>query len=112
MFCMGLALLISAIIVKQFDNSLSIDRASPTAFFSDVNRVSILSGWPAKDKSATSFLGDHGMMLLIFSSFMLRYFGKKPFLQSSLGFIVFSLPRIMGGVIGLLILPWAQYRLF
>ncbi len=97
MFCMGLTMLISAIIVKQFDNSLSIDRASPTAFFSDANRVSILSGWPAKDKSATSFPGDHGMMLLIFSSFMLRYFGRKPFLQSLLVFIVFSLPRIMGG---------------
>ncbi len=97
MFCMGLTMLISAIVVKQFDNSLAVNRASPTGFFSDVNRVSILSGWPAKDKSASSFPGDHGMMLLIFSSFMLRYFGRKPFLQSLLVFIVFSLPRIMGG---------------
>lgn len=57
-------------------------------------------------------------MLLIFTGFMLRYFGKKAFLIAVLIFLIFSLPRIMIGAhwftdvfvgslsIALLGLPW------
>lgn len=37
------------------------------------------------------------MMLLIFTFYMLRYFGKKAFAASLLVVIVFSMPRIMSG---------------
>lgn len=36
-------------------------------------------------------------MLLIFTFYMLRYFGKKAFAASLLVVIVFSMPRIMSG---------------
>lgn len=37
------------------------------------------------------------MMLLIFTFYMLRYFGKKAFAASLFVVIVFSMPRIMSG---------------
>lgn len=75
MLCIGLTMLVTAVIAKQFD----------------------ITGWPAKDWSSTSFPGDHGMMLLIFTFYMLRYFGKKAFAASLFVVIVFSMPRIMSG---------------
>lgn len=101
MLCMGLTMLFSVILVKLADGRLDIDRLSASAYFESihepVNFVSKMTGWHVKDRSATSFPGDHGMMLLIFTSFMWRYFGKKSFLLSLLIFILFSLPRIMSG---------------
>ena len=79
MLCIGLTMLVTAVIAKQFDMMLGFERPSATKFFTlqgvPVLRVSELTGWPAKDWSSTSFPGDHGMMLLI----------------------VFSMPRIMSG---------------
>ena len=66
-----------------------------------VLRVNEHKGWTAKDWSSTSFPGDHGMMLLIFTFYMLRYFGKKAFAASLLVVIVFSMPRIMSGALWL-----------
>lgn len=97
MFCMGIAMLVSAVIAKQFDSSLPITRPSPTNFFPDVNLVSVLSGWSCKDRSGDSFPGDHGMMLLIFSCYMLKYFGWRVFAKCMAVFVGFSLPRIMAG---------------
>lgn len=56
MLCIGLTMLVTAVIAKQFD-----------------------------------------MMLLIFTFYMLRYFGKKAFAASLFVVIVFSMPRIMSG---------------
>ena len=101
MLCIGLTMLVTAVIAKQFDMMLGFERPSATKFFTlqgvPVLRVSELTGWPAKDWSSTSFPGDHGMMLLIFTFYMLRYFGKRAFAASLLVFIVFSMPRIMSG---------------
>ena len=97
MFCMGIAMLVSAVIAKQCDMEIPIERASPTKFFDQVNLVSQLSGWPAKNRAGDSFPGDHGMMLLIFSGYMLKYFGRKAFLECLAVVVLFSLPRIMGG---------------
>ena len=41
--------------------------------------------------------GDHGMMLLIFSAFMWRYFGKVAGLIALIIFVVFAFPRVMIG---------------
>ncbi len=37
------------------------------------------------------------MMLLIFSAFMLRYFGKKAFAIALIIFVIFAFPRVMIG---------------
>ena len=101
LFCVGIAMLASAIIMKQFDRMLPIDRASASVYFDqlyhNVNFVSQLSGWPAKDRSGASFPGDHGMMLLIFVAYMWKYIGKAAFIKALAVFIIFSFPRIMGG---------------
>lgn len=101
LFCIGIAMLFSTIILKQFDNMLPIDRISASRYFDnlyhDVNFVSEITQWPTKDQSSTSFPGDHGMILLIFSVYMWKYIGIKAFLQGLGVFIIFSLPRIMSG---------------
>lgn len=101
LFCVGVAMLLSAIVMKQFDKMLDIDRVSASVFFEEmyhnVNFVSVLSGWPSKDRSASSFPGDHGMMLLIFVAFMWKYMGKAAFYKALAVFVIFSFPRIMGG---------------
>lgn len=101
LFCVGIAMLISAIVMKQFDRMLTLDRASASIYFDqlyhNVNFVSQLSGWPAKDRSASSFPGDHGIMLLIFVAFMWKYMGRSAFWKALAVFVIFSFPRIMGG---------------
>ncbi len=45
----------------------------------------------------TASLGDHGMMLLIFASFMWRYFGRRALGVALIIFVVFAFPRVMIG---------------
>lgn len=93
----GLVMLLTAVVLNQFGHILPVKRASPTLTFSDINRVSKLSGLPTKDASSDSFPGDHGIMLIIFACFMLRYFTRRAFLLALAIVVVFSLPRIMIG---------------
>lgn len=94
----GLVMLAAAVIVNQLAQGLMpVKRASPTLFFPDSLRVSQLLNLPTKDASRDSFPGDHGMMLLIFTTFMWRYFGRKAFAVSLIIFVVFSFPRVMAG---------------
>ncbi len=97
MFCIGIAMLLSAVIVKQITVMMPVHHPSPTKFFENVNLVSQLSGWKTKDGSGDSFPSDHGIMLLIFSVYMWKYFGCRAFLKCLAVFLIFSLPRIMGG---------------
>jgi membrane-associated phospholipid phosphatase len=59
--------------------------------------VSDVISFPTKDASKDSFPGDHGMMLLIFASFMWRYFGRRAFAIALVIFVVFAFPRVMIG---------------
>ncbi|POP47838.1 hypothetical protein CHU32_01480 [Superficieibacter electus] len=115
----GLVMLLTAIIVNQLAQALMpVKRASPTLFFHDALRVSDFLPLSTKDASKDSFPGDHGMMLLIFCSFMWRYFGQKTCQLALLIFVIFAFPRVMIGahwltdiVIGsfssvLIALPW------
>lgn len=99
--CIGITMLLSAVVIKLIDGRLDFHRLSPSVYFAGihepVNFVSEMTGWNVKDRSATSFPGDHGMMLLIFTAFMARYFGRKAFLAGTTICILFSLPRIMSG---------------
>lgn len=98
LFCVGMLMLLTAVAAKYVDaHWINIARLSPSRFFADANLVSELSGWPAKDMAGDSFPGDHGMMLLIFSFYMLRYCGRRAFGRCLAVVAVFSLPRLMSG---------------
>lgn len=97
MLTIGVVMLLTALVLNQLGHALPVQHASPTLYFDGINRVSELTGFPTKDSSSDSFPGDHGMMLMVFSAFMLRYFGGKAFAISLLITVVFSLPRVMIG---------------
>ncbi|MGB9097556.1 phosphatase PAP2 family protein [Erwinia sp.] len=97
LLAMGIAMLICAVVLNQLGHLIPVSHPSPTKFFPNVNHVSALTGIPAKDASADSFPGDHGMMLMIFACFMLRYFGRKAFLIALAIVLIFASPRIMIG---------------
>lgn len=81
MVAMGLSMMVAVVLAKQCDMLMHFERPSPTKYFIEQGvpalKVSTLTGWPSKDASGMSFPGDHGMMLIIFAAFMLRYYGKK-----------------------------------
>lgn len=94
----GLVMLLTAVVINQLAQGLMpVKRSSPSLFFPDIHRVSELLNISTKDASKDSFPGDHGMMLLIFASFMLRYFGKKAFAIALIIVVVFAFPRVMIG---------------
>lgn len=98
MLCLGLTMLLMAVVIKQCGRLLPVAHASPSIFFEFVGvRLRDLTDLPAKDCSSNSFPGDHGMMLMIFAAFMLRYFGPRAFLAACLFAAFFSLPRIACG---------------
>ena len=101
MICMGVTMLLTAVIAKQFNMTFDFDRPSPTLHFTalgeNVLYVSKLTDWPAKDWSKSCFPGDHGMCLIIFCVYMLRYFGVKSFLIGLVITVLFSMPRVMSG---------------
>ncbi|HCD7746620.1 TPA: phosphatase PAP2 family protein [Serratia marcescens] len=93
----GVVMLLTAVVLNQLGHLLPVKHPSPTLTFDNIHRVSELTGIPTKDASGDSFPGDHGMMLIIFSCFMLRYFGRGAFAVALLITVVFSLPRVMIG---------------
>ncbi|HCQ7754030.1 phosphatase PAP2 family protein [Citrobacter sp. 50677481] len=94
----GLVMLLTAVVLNQLGQALlPVKRASPTLSFEHIYRVSELLHIPTKDASRDSFPGDHGMMLLIFAAFMLRYFGKTAGTIGLLIALVFAFPRVMIG---------------
>ncbi|MEL7628674.1 MULTISPECIES: phosphatase PAP2 family protein [Pectobacterium] len=93
----GFVMLLTAVTLNQAGHLLPVQHASPTLYFNDINRVSDLTGIPTKDASSDSFPGDHGMMLMIFAAFMLRYFTRTAFAIALVIMVIFSLPRIMIG---------------
>jgi len=93
----GFVMLLTAVVLNQLGHLLPVSHKSPSLSFPDVNRVSKLTGISTKDASSDSFPGDHGMMLIIFSCFMLRYLSKGAFAVAVLITIIFSLPRVMIG---------------
>lgn len=98
LFIIILVMLFIAVLLNQLAHAiLPVKRASPTLFFADSWRVEKLLHIPTKDASGNSFPGDHGMMLLIFSAIIWRYFGKAAFAVSLIIFVFFSLPRVMIG---------------
>ncbi|CAK9885407.1 MAG: Lipid A 1-diphosphate synthase [Candidatus Erwinia impunctatus] len=96
-FVTGVAMVISAIILNQLGHLIPVSHPSPTKFFSDVHHVTQLTGIATKDASSDSFPRDHGMLLMIFASYMLRYFSLRFFSLSVAIVLIFASPRIMIG---------------
>ncbi|MBC8944615.1 MULTISPECIES: phosphatase PAP2 family protein [Xenorhabdus] len=97
LFMLGLVMLITAVIINQIGHQIPVSRPSPTLTFENVNRVNEMTSLHTKDASGDSFPGDHGLMLLIFSCFILRYISRGTFFIALLIMITFALPRIMAG---------------
>ncbi len=97
LLAIGIAMLICAVVLNQLGHLIPVSHPSPTKFFPEVNHVSQLTGIPAKDASTDSFPGDHGMMLMVFACFMLRYFTRRAFLLAVAIVLIFASPRIMIG---------------
>ncbi|MDC9621893.1 phosphatase PAP2 family protein [Xenorhabdus sp. XENO-7] len=97
LFMIGLVMLVTAVIINQIGHKIPVSRPSPTLTFENINRVDDMISWHTKDSSKNSFPGDHGLMLLIFSCFILRYISRGAFFIALLIMITFALPRIMAG---------------
>lgn len=97
MWFIGVTMLFFAVILNQLGHLIPVQRCSPTGFFENIHRVSKMLVFKTKDYSGDSFPGYHGLMLMIYAGFMLRYFGKKAFAVSCIILIIFMLPRIMAG---------------
>lgn len=96
----GIVMLLSAVVLNQLGHLLPGSRPSASLFFNNypgVVRVSQFTDIPTKDSSQDSFPGDHGMMLMIFAGYMLRYFGGRAFTGGLMILVVFSMPRLMIG---------------
>ncbi|GAA0336933.1 phosphatase PAP2 family protein [Morganella psychrotolerans] len=93
----GIVMVVSAVIINQIGQALPFDRLSPTLSVEQANRVGDITGIYTKDASKSSFPGDHGLMLMIFSAFVWRYGGFRYVPAAVLVMIMFSLPRIMAG---------------
>ena len=72
----GVTMLFFAVILNQLGHLIPVQRCSPTGFFENIHRVSKMLVFKAKDYSGDSFPGDHGLMLMIYAGFMLRYFNN------------------------------------
>lgn len=97
MLIIGIVMLLSAVVLNQLGHQLPVAHKSPSLSFPHVNRVSELTGIPTKDSSGDSFPGDHGMMLMVFTVFMLRYLGTRAFACAVVITVLFSMPRLMIG---------------
>lgn len=97
MLALGLVMLVTGIIIKQLGRYSPLQHSSPTLYFEDAYRLSKHIAIHVKDSARESFPGDHGMMLMVFTAFIARYFGLKAFFAALCITVVFSLPRIIIG---------------
>ncbi|MFT4465810.1 MAG: phosphatase PAP2 family protein [Sodalis sp. (in: enterobacteria)] len=95
-----LAMIITALVLNQLGHLVPVTHVSPSRYFKatpGVVSIAELTQIPTKEYSSDSFPGDHGMLLMIFSAFMLHFFDHKGFLQGILIVLFFSTPRILIG---------------
>nr|WP_240457878.1 phosphatase PAP2 family protein [Halomonas socia] len=94
----GITMLLTAGILSQAVRyAITWERLSPTLVYDDVNLITQMVEFDTKDVSTTSFPGDHGMMLMLFTAFIWRFSGRTVGLASALMAILLSLPRMLGG---------------
>ncbi|GAB2792708.1 phosphatase PAP2 family protein [Halomonas shantousis] len=121
-FGIGLTMLVTAALLALFTTKgIRYGHPSPTLVFENAHRLTDIVTIPAKDASANSFPGDHGLMLMVFASFMLRFSDRMIGALSVAFVVLLSAPRIMVGAhwfsdvymgalaIALVVLPWVLY---
>lgn len=115
----GFTMLLSAVFIAQGVRlSIPYTHPSPTVVYDNVNLVTQLVDFPTKDSSGSSFPGDHGINLFLFTAFMWRFAGLRAALISAVFAVLLSAPRILSGAhwfsdvffaavaINLLVTPW------
>ncbi|ANF59073.1 phosphatase PAP2 family protein [Halotalea alkalilenta] len=121
-FGVGFVMLFSAGVIALINNELPYGHPSPTLYFQSlgepVNLTTQLVNFSTKDTAGNSFPGDHGMMLMVFAAFMMRFADRPCAILAAAMIPLFSLPRIIAGghwledvfmgslSISLLLLPW------
>ena len=115
-------MMLSMLIIALLTHLQPYHHASPTMAYTDQGLAPIsiekIVSFDTKSESSSSFPGDHGLVMMVFAAFMLR-FGTRGFgLASVILVILLSFPRIMVGAhwfedvymgslsIALIILPW------
>lgn len=118
-FGIGVTMVLTAGVMALVTNkAISYGHPSPTRFFEHAARLTDIVSIPTKDSASNSFPGDHGLMLMIFAGFMLRFADRRTASWSVAFVLLLSAPRIMVGAhwfsdvymgalsIALLALPW------
>ncbi|MCM5704320.1 phosphatase PAP2 family protein [Larsenimonas salina] len=115
----GVVMLLTGGVLALFTNDgISYKHASPTLFFEQARLLTDVVSIPTKDSAHNSFPGDHGLMLMVFAAFMLKFATPRIGALSAALVVVLSAPRIMVGAhwfsdvymgslsIALITLPW------
>ncbi|WP_106476917.1 phosphatase PAP2 family protein [Phytohalomonas tamaricis] len=116
----GVTMLLTAGLLALFTTEgIRYGHPSPTAFFANARHLTdVVSTIATKDSAKNSFPGDHGLMLMVFAAFMLRFSDRRVGLLSMAFVVLLSAPRIMVGAhwfsdvymgsltIALIALPW------
>lgn len=115
----GMTMLLTAgVLALVTDKAITYGHPSPTRFFANAMHLTDIVSIPTKDGAANSFPGDHGLMLMIFAGYMLRFADRRVATWSVAFVVLLSAPRIMVGAhwfsdvymgalsIALLALPW------
>ncbi|PMR69254.1 phosphatase PAP2 family protein [Halomonas heilongjiangensis] len=115
----GVTMLLAAVFIAQGVRLVvPYTHPSPTVVYEGANLVTEMVGFSTKDSSSSSFPGDHGVNLLLFTAFMWRFAGRKVALAGLLAAVLLSAPRILSGAhwfsdvyfaavaINLVIAPW------
>lgn len=115
----GITMLLAAVFMAQGVRMvIDYSHPSPTRVYEDVNLVTEMVGFSTKDSAGSSFPGDRGVNLFLFTAFMWRFAGLKVMLVSLVAAVILSAPRILSGAhwfsdvyfgalaINLIIAPW------
>ncbi|WP_457808635.1 phosphatase PAP2 family protein [Kushneria sp. EE4] len=114
----GLTMLVVAGLLALATNKMTYGHPSPTLSFDNVNFLTDVVSFDTKDSDRNSFPGDHGLMLMVFTAFILRFGDHRPAIVSAIMIAVLSAPRVMAGAhwlqdvymgslaIALVVLPW------
>ncbi|QTF93383.1 PA-phosphatase [Halomonas sp. BM-2019] len=115
----GITMLLVAVFMAQGVRMvIDYTHPSPTLGYQEVNLVTEMVDFSTKDSSGSSFPGDRGVNLFLFTAFMWRYAGLRVMLVSLVAAAILSAPRILSGAhwfsdvyfgalaINLIIAPW------
>lgn len=115
----GITMLLSAVFIAQgVRMAVPYTHPSPTLVYENANLVTQMVDFATKDSSGSSFPGDHGVNLILFTAFMWRFAGFRVMLVSALFAVLLSAPRILSGAhwfsdvyfaalaINLVVTPW------